>query len=353
MTGRLIGVLFLLLAVFAPWAALLVRGDYTPMVLQYPMFLFAMTGLLSVSVWIMAHDRWLGLLCLWYALHALVARSGIAIEVTEFVIFGAMGVIAVRTLDPKWRAITIRMLLLAGALQAVIAYYQALGFEFLMSKPYGVTAIIGNPGYVGTYLAPLVPLAPLWVAVVLLAGVVCAQSTLGMLSACAGLMVAHRTYWKEIGVAALFLSAGIIYLYKPDWANGSFRIRHEIWSLALTSTTWWQAIVGHGPGSWIQTIPNLQAEAKLWETQKFIWAHNDVLQLWYEGGVIALGCLGAWIWSHRQAFAGPLAGVLVALAGVSLGMFGWRLGTTAAVFVVLIGLATAEPQRSLSLSEGG
>ena len=70
-------------------------------------------------------------------------------------------------------------------------------------------------------------------------------------------------------------------------------------------------------------------------------AHNEYLQLAYEGGAVALALLAAWLWTHRRAFRGAHGPSLVALGLVAVAWFPFHVAAMAGPLLVLLGLATA------------
>jgi hypothetical protein len=129
-------------------------------------------------------------------------------------------------------------------------------------------------------------------------------------------------------------------LWRSSWDSLGARV--TVWRLALG--WWWREArwLGFGPGSWWEAVPGAQVRAGVYPTEHFRKAHNEVVQLAFEFGLVGLGLLAGWCWRHRDAVAGHAGGALVALAIVSLGMFPFHVAQVAAPALVVLGLATAE-----------
>lgn len=90
------------------------------------------------------------------------------------------------------------------------------------------------------------------------------------------------------------------------------------------------------------TVPLLQIQHGVYASEVFLQGHNEWIQLLYENGLVAVGCLCGWLWAHRPAWTGPYGPALLAILVCSFGMFGFRLAMTACVGVMILALATAE-----------
>ena len=341
------GDLFVWLAVGLPlvtWLPL-VSHDPSVSVTSNPLFVWVIGGIAGLGLLLAVRDWWLGLWVAWTALTQMWTGTIHGFEEIELTAFGAWALVMVREMNTEKHTLIIRLLLVGAAVQVVYGFGQMVGYDPLwmgLAHFEGATAAqgsLGNPNYYGVYLAMLIPLAPLWLAVLLFAGLLSSKCALGLIAACVGLAVQHR---HQIGRAVLLvaiLASGWVLVGK-DWYSA--RHRMDVWTLALQDTQGWQWLIGHGPGSWIERIPQLQVNAKVWAHSLFAQAHNDPLQLLYTGGAISVVLLALWFWSHRAMFTGRYGGAVAAVLVGAGGIFTFRLAIPAATAIVLLGLATSK-----------
>lgn len=317
---------------------------------QAPLLVLYVGLLLALAAWIGRADGWMGLFVGWAALALLWAGTAAAIETVEFMALGAAGLLAVRALSDDRKQAAAVLLVGMGLFQVVYGLVQLVGLDPLWWGPYAIAAVdgvpgtLGNRGYFGWYVAMLTPLAPLWALPVFLAGVLLSKSVLAVLMVTAGLAwrfrSSRRTWYALAGGAAM---VGVLAAWRGDvWLAGAWA-RTGIWRQAAETISGWGWLIGYGPGSWSVNIPAMERAAGS-TGPVFFHAHNDVLQLLYEGGAVALVLLSGWIWTHRMAFMGRYGGCWVALLVGSLGHFGFRLAVTGATALVLLGLPLAGRQ---------
>lgn len=337
-----------LLAVM-PFGSLVAREAVT----ASPLYLYTVGLLLLVAAWIGMSDGWLGLFTGWATLPLLWSPSLTAFESVEILTFSALALCVLRTV-PADRVEVIRLVLLGvGVAEVADGVQQALGYDVLwrgwqpLSEPLSaVFGTLGNSNYYGVYLALLLPLAPWWLLPVFGLGILLSHCFVAVVAAGCGLCWRWRARpMAVLALAGLALAAflGVMSLKGPG-AFGGWSHRLAVWTLALSQLSPLGAVIGAGPGSWIIDIPAAQQAAGIWPSSVFRQAHNEYLQVWYEGGLVALGLLSGWLWRHRAAFTGPYGGSLVACAVASLGMFPFRLAITGCTALVLMGLATRQEE---------
>ena len=316
----------------------------TPMIL----WLWLLQGV--VSLWLLQQDRWLGLWACWWTLSWLWHPTTRAYEGIETLVLGSLCLWLVQQLRPQaWWAARI-MLLSLGIIQILWQTTQWVGWDWTwtdgfgpfteLSKPAGT---YGNAKYLGVVLGILAPLSPLWLVPIFVWGLFLSKSVLGMLAAVIGLAVQWpRWRWGILatGAVALALAVARHTLYAFGW---SWHARLDVWTTALSMLTPLGWLIGRGPGSWMLDYQRFPVSHTTQIEGYFVWAHNDVLQIVWEGGLVALVCLGGWLWSNRQrVMASPWRGGAAALMIISLGFSPWHLVTTGLVALVVLGGATAK-----------
>lgn len=99
----------------------------------------------------------------------------------------------------------------------------------------------------------------------------------------------HQNRSRAIVISILLLLAGSAYVLMFDMPTGGFSQRLNVWWAAihlLRGDIWF----GCGLGGWkllnVMTTQETSQELKYWS-----WMHNDFLQLWAEGGILAMTLL--------------------------------------------------------------
>ena len=326
---------------------------------ETPLLMFSLTALLVLAALVAADDAWLGAFVALTAGQVLVRPTAYALDVAQWVAFGALVVVVARRLPEAWRSRVHLILVLVGVLQAAYATLQWLGRDPIfvgwapLAEPRHVMGTLGNPNYLGALLALLLPLAPVWALPLLAVGLVLGHSVLGCLAAAVGLMVRYgRGDWRlwAVSIAATGGALVAVALAKSASTLGTFGVRLTIWKLGLwdwalaTERSWGaqavDVLLGKGPGSWYERVPGLQRRFWISGHEWFAQAHSEVVQLVYEWGVAGLVCLVGWLWAMRARWRTPEAAAVAAFGVVCLGMFPLRLAVVALPALVLLGLAT-------------
>lgn len=334
------------LAIVLPWTTWLRLSapSAEAALLATPLLLFTLAALGLVALELVPSDPWLAAFLGWAAILVLRDGTGYALETAQWITFGALLLAGVRRLPATSRPWVRWGLLASAGAQALYVGLQTARFDPLFAG-WGWTVqpwpggTLGNPTWVGAWLALAVPLAPWPLAIALLFGVVLTQSAVALIAAAVGLVLAHRRRLIGLGLVLTASLALLLMLREPP-VRLSGITRLEIAQLGLRE--WWRTapLLGVGPGTWWTRIPAAQYRERVYPYEAFVWAHSDLLQLLYEFGAVALVLLGGWLWWHRAMWGTPYAGALGALAVESVAFFPFHLATIAALAIVIVGLAT-------------
>ena len=222
-----------------------------------------------------------------------------------------------------------------GVVQSALAVSQWRAWPILY-VPGQVMGTIGHRTGLGIYLGALIPLSFLtsygWLlTLAYLPGLVLARSSVGWLTAAAGLMWVWPQWWP---LALVAMVGGTFHRF-IKWNGGkvksrilgdTLRARMHVWSVALWKTQRWPFwLVGHGGDSFHEDGRTWIHNHKLSEEYKE--AHNDYVEFVYEYGLVGVVALGWYVASiHAGLHVGdPVTGVLVGLAVASAGNFPVRV----------------------------
>jgi O-antigen ligase len=134
-------------------------------------------------------------------------------------------------------------------------------------------------------------------------------------------------------------------VYTKGVTTESVSARFTIWGLGLREFLASDMLLGWGLGGWSRIVPRLQAEhGVLLHTGQYLNAHNEYVQWLCETGLVGVVLLAGWGWRHRAMFWHTvLGGAVVALAVNACTFFPLHMSGTALLAIVVIGLATADP----------
>lgn len=338
------------LALLAPWSTKLPLATTSmgQAYVQSPMLLYmaGMCGMLSL--WVMAQDGWLGALAAWFSLMLLWHPHGMEFESVVMLVFGGVALVLLRDLSAAQRDRLLRWLVYGGMGQVAVLLLQWAGWDLTWQGlvPLGISdgsvpkpaGTFGNKDYLGMYLAMLTPLAPRWALPVLGLGTVLTTSVGAVLALTVGLMLRVPAHRGAITLAGLFGVAGMALLHKGFWFTVFMRL--DLWWASLASLTPLTVLIGHGPASWLHDVGTFPIHQWTQLEGFAAMAHNEVVQLFYEGGLVAVTCLAGWLWAHRALWRSPYAGGVGALAVVALTLFPFHLVTTGMVALVVLAGAT-------------
>lgn len=346
-----LGAIALFIALTVPYLGYLLALD-GPMnigVIQAPSFLVASGGLLGMGIWIAMKDIWLGALVVWIVLWAIITPSTYTFELAFLFSMAVLGLVFMRRFSPAQAKVARGLLVGAAIIQVLIANSQWAGHKWIYPFGSGAIGMIGNPDYLGAYLAIIAPIAPLWLLPFFFFGLFVTLSISGLVAMVAGLCWVHRKYWRFYFYPGAFV-LGLIIMLKPNWSQ-NVRMRLDVWWMALDSMDEIEWLVGRGLGRWANAIPPMQDAKHVWDlpdSGRFTEAHNEYVQVFYELGAVGLACVTGWLWNQRKAFLSPYGGSLVAIAVCALGMFGFHIVSVAVISATLIGLATMEEPNALA-----
>lgn len=319
-----------------PWTTQLDLGSMSESFrwTESPRTLFTLLGLGLIALVVGREDRWLGLGVGYVAVRSL--GHAYAQDVALWVALGALAVTEVRRLGDDARVFLRGLLWLTGLAELAVVIAQALrGTE--------LTGTFGQPNHLGGYLAIVGALAPGRLAPFFLAALfVIPHTRLASVALAVALAVRYRHRVMPAAFGVLLAGAAVV----AALPRVTTATRLSAWRIGVAD---WLAhanpLVGFGFGEWFIRVPGIQMRDP-GGLEVFAQAHNEYLQLLYEGGLLAVALLAAWLISRwRLALAGPVGASLAALAVLSLGFFPFHLATTASVGLVALGLAGAEEAR--------
>ena len=309
-------------------------------------------GLALAGACLARWDRWLGGFVLAAAVASVAVGTDLALAIAHWVALGAGGLVLVRmAAEAGHGRVLVGVLVAAGLAQAALAVGAVLWWRpwWYEHAPTMALGTFGNPKFLGAFLAVVVPVAPLWALPPLLLGVALSQSALAGVAAFVGLLVQPRVSWVgRMGLGAAGLAAALGAVWTRGAGLGTLAERQEAWRIAFADLTPLDALIGHGAGAWLTTVPYRQINAAgpsrmAWPEELFAQPHSDLVGLFYAGGLVAVTLAAGWLWSHRHALrVSPWRGAAVAV-GVECALFHpLHLATLAPAYVVVLGLATAE-----------
>lgn len=328
--------LALLLPLTTPIA--LSRLPHTVAVTETPLRILLLAGPFLLGLLLMGTDSWLGAFVASTALGALWGPPLLAVEVAWAVSLGALALVAARAMPGTWDRRVAWAFAALGVFEVGYAVQQWLGYDILWRGQTQGTGLVvhgtvGNPDTLAVLLVLCAVVAP-WPTLPVLAGGVLLSNCQTAMVALALVIVAR---WPSRGLVALTAFAGLVWALWFPPALSTLEDRVLVWRLALSEPTGPSLLVGHGSGSWWAEMPRRQVAAGWSALGLYTRAHSEYVQLAYEGGLVALGCLGAWLWSWRRSLLRP---AFVAVGVVSLTLFPFHLAVTALPATVLLGLAT-------------
>lgn len=303
---------------------------------------------LAVSLWIGTEDRWLGFLCCWYSTMLLWNVNQYAVEVVQQVIFGFMLLVVAR----KWfdRNFFVRVLEIVGCLEASLVVLQFFGrdlsWDGLVLSNFWPGGTFGNRTYVAAFFSMLIPVASVPAMLMMLVGLVCTKSVTGCLAATLGLLVRWPQWrWK---IACVGTPAVLVALWFHNAPLVSLMTRINVWLMAFSYLDWKTVLMGNGPGMWFKMVPVIQMETKTELTEGASgFAHNDLIQLFFDAGLVALVPVLVWLILNRRLFLNPQKGSLVSLLLTCQVMFPFHLVTLGVPAACLIGVLTKKEEEDV------
>lgn len=331
-----------------PWWGYRVAGEAAR---EVPLFLFTACGLVALGLWLMTRDLFLGAFVAYLAVRAIVTPTALALATAHWVALGATVLVLVTDWPDRWRTGLRWALVASGVLESGYIVLQAWGMDPLWTRSgwilqaAGIHGTLDHPTLTAAMLAILTPLAPAWLLPIFGVGLFFTHSLLATLAALLGLVVTYRrhvsTWLMTTGVLVILTGTAFVFRLK---SHDSYHERVFAWTTALRvmDHNWLAMLFGFGPGGWYRVVPQAQVTAQPGRTEVFYQGHNELLQLGFEGGLVALACLVGWCLWHRRALAG--SGSVWALGLLCLGTFPFHIAPTALTAVAVVALTVARPK---------
>lgn len=353
------------LALLLPWLTWLPVGPWSGSVVQAPARVMLIAPIVLAALWLATRGaRWLGLFVAYVGLQLWLQPGGFWLaHEAHWIVWGALALIFVRDLSEDWRGVIAALLAWSGIAESLYITLTAFGVNPLgIYQGNTAAGTLGHSTYAGAYLAITAPLVPrLGLLALFVPGVIASHSLLGAIGLAIGVAVRCRTLQNPalwlmsagVGVALIWRGGtAATRLLWGEWpALDSLMTRLGLWKLMFVD--WLGAPwMGWGFGAFTERVVGLQMKAQAKPGQTIVFqgdifdvAHNDLAQLVYCGGLVALAILIGFLWAHRALWRTRYAGAVAALAVVSLGTFPWRMPAVVATAVVTLGLAigAAEP----------
>ena len=314
-----------------------------------PSVLFLTAGALAIA-WICATvDGWAGALAGYIVLRWLYPPLPYGYETAMYFTFGVLFLCGSRSMPRYWFGLNMDacvrwMVVGLGVVQIVMALLQWAGHDpiFLpMQNSILSHGLTGNSNFLGAYLAITVALAPAWLLPLWGLGLLASHCVLGTLAASVALGMRYWTHWR---ILLPVFSVGLVGI-----GVEKFRVTGFLWqsleyraAINLSALNeWWRhaPVFGFGPGGFFrsQFVTSLNGVPQ----EIYHQAHNEYLQLAFDGGMVSVLLLAGWLICHRRAFLTRQYGpCLCAIAVDALGMFPFQVPCVALLCLLLIGRAT-------------
>jgi hypothetical protein len=319
------------LAAVSLWYAVAMssKGFYLAQVLP-PDFVLLIGALFAVCVW--CGDPWAGAFLAYVIVRMFFTPQIGGLNRPTWATIG-LGIYAcARSVRPQW----MRSVRWTAVGVAAVESVWLIGFAF-HRWPFAwwrwSGATMGNANFAAAFIAIASPWAPAWLLVLLGLGVLASKSALGALAFSAAVCLRWRCQAWVLSLAAV-IAAGTVWWRGVD--TTSVALRAAIWRWGLA--TWFHdgLVFGKGIGAWTVLQPGI-AQAD----NPFLRAHNEFLQLGFDGGLVALALVALWVWSHRASWRRPEAAALLAAIGIeSFGMFPFHVPGVAVLALIALGDAT-------------
>ena len=347
------GWLIVLAAALLPWSTKLplVTSDPGRAYVTTPLVLWLAILLGALALWISQRDLWLGAFAGWGVLGFLLHPALRQFETVEAIVLGSAALCWVREVDQAWHPRLKALLIWSAGLQVGWLWMQSLGVDWTWAgwgpfteapRPHGT---FGNAKYLAAYLAMIIPMTGVAGSLWLLTGLIGTLSVLGLLAAGLGWAWQCRRPWRwMLGLVAVM--PGVLLLHHGGWnaVLASGQTRWEYWSVGLRDLHPHEWVLGAGPGMWMEHAATLPI-GRVPALEGFpIWMHSDVLQVLYEGGLVAVLIAGAWLWTQQAMWRGPWRGSAAAVGLLSLAFMPFHLITTGVVALVVLGCATTKEE---------
>lgn len=334
-----------------PFTPLLRMDNTRTPFLDYPLYFFTAGGLLAASFLLLTYEPWLSLFTFYVTLSSIFKWTPLSLAIAHWVALSVLLIIIFTHFNRYQRTIFKQLLTFVVVLQIIYATHQIYQYDILMLgwernewvQPHGT---IGFHTYFAALVAIVAPIAPVALLPFLAYGVVLGKSVVAVIAFIVGVSISHKLpKWTWVSGAIVTLLATI--LYRQHFNLNTLASRLEAWRLGLTTQT--NYLFGQGFGAWYVDIPAAQAKTGyVGVIELFLQAHNEFIQLFYEGGLIALVLVGGFLWSHRAMFMTSFGGSLVSILITSCLLFPFHITSLAVVIVAIIGMALREEKERMN-----
>ena len=305
-------------------------------------------GILAVlGVWIGQRDRYLGICALYLVIRGVVTPAPLAFETVFAILAGMLLLLTARQTSERVRSWLIHLVVASGVIQLALSLLQWWAVPYVSAW---IAGSIGNPAYLSSYLAIAGAVAPGFLLPVFIGGVILTRSVGGAVALAAALAVRYRRarLWILFGSLGIVVLTAWRHSLSPSNVWDAIYKRAAIWMIAGAdqATSAISLVFGFGPGGWLRRFPLLQYNSRFAVSEIHGQAHNEFIQLAYEGGLVALVLLGLWIWSRRATLAtSPILPAVVAAGVSALTIFPFQVAATAVLALTMLGFATQEAVR--------
>ena len=309
------------------------------------LLLFITAGVAILACSIAVHDPWAGVFSAYTILRWLTPPHAFGLETTLSVVFGIGLLVAAQQVPKRWDQAITMSITIAAIAQTLMATAQWYGYDpmwlgWQQDSTVKVHGTFGNPMYMGSFVAIAAGVAPLVTIPVLAWGIILSKSATAGLAFGAAVLVRWRRHWRMVLPVAITVLASVMYM--RTLVTWTWRHRAAIWVVALAE--WWRApLFGYGPGGWIRAWPRVGSGGSF---EIYAQAHNEYLQLLFDGGLVGLALFGAWVWSRRKALRqSAWTPAVAALAMIAVGFFPFQVSGTAVLSLAVLGLATRREEK--------
>ena len=308
------------------------------------MLWFLTAGLCVLAASMALSDPWAGAMAGYAVIRWLIPPRALGLETAMLVVLGLGLMVTAQSLPKQWDRMAKAAITIAALAQVAVAtgqeyLYDPLWLGFAQNPTTKLHGTLGNPMYMGTFVGIAGSVAPVVLLPLMAWGVYLSRSATAALALASGLLVRWRSQWKVSLPAAAAILSWVF------WARGrdlyTWKHRLAIWMVAGREWVRFPSAVlfGFGPGAWLRAWPSVGQSRR--EMEVFAQAHNEYVQVGFDGGIVALALVGAWVWAHRRDLArSPWLPAAVAVAVVSVGFFPFQVPGTAVLSLMMVGVAS-------------
>lgn len=336
MIPRLIILSVIALAYLAPWPLLVntaaqLRGDPSvyaigmdPAAWAHHTLFLGVFLIVAAMVWKL--DRWLSLIVVLAGAQTFLLGPHVT---TIYLLIGICILMGARFFPSAWRDHAVHWIGISGFAQALMMLAQWWR-ELPAVGTFGIT------GVAACYVIMSGFLLPGWLLPVVAAAVVVSGTRAGMLAFMVALGFRYAKTLPATVLVVLLVVGGMIYMRPP-----SAQSRVDTWRTAIVDTVSSvpRTLVGVGLGRWVQYQPVTRLEMP----HVYVNAHNDLVQWFYETGVLGLVLLAGWLVRWRRLalpHGSPVVPSLVAVSVMSLAWFPFHDLRTGILAALLVGVGT-------------